>query len=44
MVRERIQILYSGSPCNVLALGLHIVPWVGVVTFTWRLKILANKR
>jgi len=33
---ERHQ-LHTGSPCNVLALGFQTVPWLGVVTVTWRL-------
>jgi len=29
--------LYTGSPCNVVALGLHTVSGVGVITVTWHL-------
>jgi len=35
--------LYSSLPCDDLALGLQTVPYVGVVTVTWRLSILGNK-
>jgi len=27
--------LYTGLPGDDLALGLQIVPWMGVVTVTW---------
>jgi len=29
--------LYTGLPGGGLALGLQIVPWMGVVMVTWRL-------
>jgi len=29
--------LYIGSQGGVLAFGLQTVPWMGVVTVTWRL-------
>jgi len=37
MAKTIDQVLYSGSPCDDLALGLQILPCVGVVTVTWRL-------
>jgi len=36
--------LYTDSPGGGLALGLQIVPWMGMVTVMWRLKIFGNKR